>query len=45
VRLAELLIERKARYLAVDHVVETDGVTAEQVARDVVSLARGHAGW
>jgi len=23
----------------------TDGVTAQQVARDVVSLARGHAGW
>jgi len=23
----------------------TDGVTAEQVARNVVSLARGHAGW
>jgi hypothetical protein len=29
----------------VDHVVETDGVIAEQVARDVVSLARGHAVW
>ena len=45
VRLAELLLKRKAGYLAVDHVVETDGVTAEQVARNVVSLARGHAGW
>jgi shikimate kinase len=44
-RLAELLLKRKAGYLAVDHVVETDGSSAEQVARDVVSLARGHAGW
>jgi hypothetical protein len=26
-------------------VVETDGETAGQAARDVVSLARGHAGW
>jgi hypothetical protein len=44
VRLAERLVKRKAGYLAVDHVVEADGVTAEQVVRDVVSLARGHAG-
>jgi hypothetical protein len=43
-RLAELPGKRKAGYLAVGHVVEADGVSTEQVVRDVVSLARGHAG-
>jgi len=43
-RLAEAPSKRKPGYLAVDHVVEADGVTAERVARDIVSLARGHAG-
>jgi len=45
VRIAALLVERGAGYLTVDHVVETDGSSAEQVARDIVSLARGYAGW
>jgi len=45
VRLAELALDRRAGYLAADHVVETDGSGVEQVARKVVSLARRHAGW
>lgn len=44
-RLGHLLRRREAGYLAVDHVVATDGVGAEEVARQVVSLARGDGDW
>lgn len=44
-RLAELLARREAGYLAADHIVETDGATADGVARQVASLARRHGGW
>ena len=43
--LAALLGRREAGYLAADHVVPTDGLSAETVAAAVVSLARDHAGW
>lgn len=44
-RLADLLARREAGYLTADHVVETDGATADAVAGQVASLARGHGGW
>jgi len=44
-RLAAMLTRRRAGYLTAEHVVATDGSTAEAVARQVVSLAREHGGW
>jgi shikimate kinase len=43
--LAAQLERRRSAYLEADHVVATDGVTADEVARRVVSLAREHGGW
>lgn len=44
-RLAALLAERAARYEASACAVPTDGRAVEDVADEVVSLARRHAGW
>lgn len=45
VRMRALLGEREPRYLEADAVVETDRRTPQQVAADVVRLARNGAGW
>jgi shikimate kinase len=44
-RMRSLLLEREPFYLLADHQVNTDGVTAEAVAAEVMTLARQHAGW
>ena len=44
-RMRDLLKEREAFYLKADAQVETDKKSAEQVATDVVRLAREKAGW
>lgn len=44
-RMRSLLEAREPRYRLADYVVETDHRGAEQVAGDVVGLARSHAGW
>ncbi len=44
-RLAALLERRQAGYLEAQHVVATDGLTAQEVAGRVASLAREHGGW
>ncbi len=44
-RLAAQLARRRDAYRDADHVVATDGASAEEVARRVVSLAREHGGW
>jgi shikimate kinase len=44
-RLRDLLKEREPSYLKAQGQVETDKLTAEQVAAKVVELARMHAGW
>jgi shikimate kinase len=44
-RLTALLAERAAGYEASACTVPTDGRAAEDVADEVVSLARRHAGW
>ncbi len=44
-RLRHLLAERETAYLSAQSVVETDGRTAEEVAAELVELARSTAGW
>lgn len=44
-RMKELLHEREARYLEAEAQVETDRRTPDQVAAEVVRLARTGAGW
>ncbi len=44
-RLAAQLERRRSAYLEADHVVATDGLAADEVARQVASLAREHGGW
>ncbi len=44
-RLAELLGEREAAYLEAQGRVSTDAKSIEQVAAEVVVLARTHGGW
>jgi shikimate kinase len=44
-RLASQLERRSGGYLEAEHVVATDGTTAEEVAHRVASLAREHGGW
>jgi hypothetical protein len=41
----ELLGSREEFYLRSEVVVDTDDRTPDQVARDVVELARSRAGW
>ncbi len=45
VRLQQLLGQREAAYLTAQAVVETDTSTAEEVAGELVQLARSIAGW
>jgi shikimate kinase len=45
VRLQQLLEQREAAYLTAQSVVETDTSTAEEVAGELVQLARSIAGW
>jgi hypothetical protein len=40
-----LLEAREPRYRLADYVVETDRRAVEEVAGDVVGLARSHGGW
>jgi hypothetical protein len=44
-RLAELLAQREAAYLEAQGRVSTDAKSIEQVASEVVVLARAHGGW
>ena len=44
-RMRSLVAEREPRYLEADAVVETNRRTPQQVAAEVVRLARGGAGW
>jgi shikimate kinase len=44
-RMRSLLEEREPFYMLADHQVNTDGVTPEAVAAEVMMLARQHAGW
>lgn len=44
-RMRVLLQEREPFYLLAHHRVQADSAGAEAVAREVVELARGHAGW
>ncbi len=44
-RLAELLNQREAAYLEAPHGVSTDGLRPEQVAEEIVALARQQGGW
>jgi shikimate kinase len=44
-RLAELLAQREAAYLEAQGRVRTDAKSVEDVAAEVVVLARTHGGW
>jgi len=44
-RLRQLLEEREAAYLTAPLLVETDARTVEEVASELVALARSRAGW
>jgi shikimate kinase len=44
-QMRTLLQEREPFYLLAHHRVQADSAGAEAVAREVVELARGHAGW
>jgi shikimate kinase len=44
-RMRSLLQEREAFYLKADHQVQGDNPSAEEVASEVVELARRYAGW
>jgi shikimate kinase len=44
-RMIELLGAREEFYLRSEATVDTDGQTPEEVAREVVKLARSRAGW
>lgn len=44
-RMDELLKEREPFYLLAHHQVQADTATAEQVAREVIDLARQGGGW
>lgn len=44
-RLAAQLERRRSAYLEAEHVVATDGESAETIAGRVASLAREHGGW
>lgn len=44
-RLAQILRQREASYLLAPHKVDTDKLTAEQVAERLAKLARSEAGW
>jgi shikimate kinase len=44
-RMRVLLQDREPFYLLAHHRVQADSAGAEAVAREVVELARGHAGW
>jgi shikimate kinase len=44
-RMRALLQEREPFYLLAHHPVQADNAAAEAVAREVVELARRHAGW
>ncbi|HXF95723.1 MAG TPA: shikimate kinase [Gemmatimonadales bacterium] len=45
VRMRELLSQREAAYLKSDAHIDTDRKTAEQVAAEVIRLARDRAAW
>jgi shikimate kinase len=44
-RMRALLQEREPFYLLAHHTVQAEGAAADAVAREVVELARRHAGW
>ena len=44
-RMRTLLDEREPFYRKADHVVDTENVTPERVAAEVMNLARQHGGW
>jgi shikimate kinase len=44
-RMRSLLEQREQFYLLADHEVQTESAAAEQVAAQVVELARRHGGW
>jgi shikimate kinase len=44
-RMGALLDQRERHYLAADETISTDGRTAQEVAAELVQLARSHAGW
>ena len=44
-RMRTLLDEREPFYRKADHVVNTENVTPERVAAEVMNLARQHGGW
>jgi shikimate kinase len=44
-RMRTLLDEREPFYLLADHQVQAEAAGAEQVAAEVVKLARSHGGW